>query len=37
MTKLADIAFMALVILVLVGSILEAREKQKLRLRHAPH
>jgi hypothetical protein len=34
MTKLADIAFMALVVLVLIGGLMEAREKQKLRLTH---
>lgn len=30
MMKLADIAFMALVVLVLIGGLMEARERQKL-------
>jgi hypothetical protein len=34
MTKLVDIAFMALVVLVLIGGFMEAREKQKLRAIH---
>lgn len=29
MTKLADIAFMALIVLVLIGGLMEARERQK--------
>lgn len=34
-TKLADIAFMALVIMVLVGGLFEAREQRKLQARLA--
>lgn len=34
-TKLADIAFMALVIMVLIGGLFEAREQRKLQARLA--
>ncbi len=33
MMKLADIAFMALVVLVLIGGLMEARERQKQQAR----